>query len=64
MGLLGWLIAIGLFVMPLWVAMKKAGMNPAISLLSFIPVVGISIALFIFAYGDWPAMEKKVANGA
>lgn len=42
-----------LIIVPLWIAMKKAGVAPALSLIALIPTLGIIIALFILAFSTW-----------
>ena len=42
-----------LIVVPLWIAMKKAGISPALSLIALIPTLGLIIALFILAFSTW-----------
>jgi hypothetical protein len=56
-----WLIASTiLFVVPFWRICKRAGLKPALSLLTLIPG-GIVLLLWIIAFVKWPASpeEKK-----
>lgn len=56
-----WLIASTiLFVVPFWRICKRAGLKPALSLLTLIPG-GIVVLLWVIAFAKWPALaeEKK-----
>ena len=58
------LVFVGLLVVPLWFAFKKAGLAPALSLIAIIPTVGLIVALFILAFAKWnvvPAPEYGTA---
>ncbi len=48
----------GVFVWPLWTICSKAGLPPALSLLTLLPF-GIVIVLFIVALSDWPALRQR-----
>ncbi|MFT5881646.1 MAG: hypothetical protein ACI9FG_000131 [Crocinitomicaceae bacterium] len=50
-------ILAGVFVLPFWIILKKAGLSPFLSLLTFLPG-GLIILLFILALIRWPALEK------
>jgi hypothetical protein len=43
-----------LFVIPFWVMCGKVGIAPMLSLLAFIPVVGILLVMAILAFAPWP----------
>lgn len=51
-----WLIKMALYIIPMWRIAKRAGMNPAITLLAAIPFVGRMITLYVLGFSDWPAM--------
>jgi hypothetical protein len=40
-------------VIPLWRIFERAGMQPAISLVALVPVVGLVVAALILAFGQW-----------
>jgi len=40
------------FVIPHWIIFKKAGFSPALSILVFIPFVGL-IVLYVVAFSPW-----------
>lgn len=65
--MLWWLIVTAIFIFPVWKSLGKAGMNPAISLLSLIPIIGWALTLRIFAKGKWPTVGSDglhhVASG-
>jgi len=48
------LIGALIFIVPLWKIFTKAGKNPAISLVIFIPVLGLLIASIVLAFSEWP----------
>jgi hypothetical protein len=47
------LFAFGLFVIPLWRIVSRAGFPGAFSLLALIPMVNI-LMLWVFAFISWP----------
>jgi hypothetical protein len=51
-------LMVGVFIWPLWTICTKAGLPPALSLLTLLPF-GIVIVLFIVALSDWPALKQK-----
>jgi hypothetical protein len=44
---------IGLFVVPVWRIVAKAGFAGPLSLLAFIPIVNV-VLLWVFAFSKWP----------
>lgn len=49
-----WVIAVAIFLFyPTWRISKRAGLNPTISLLAFIPYIGIFIFGLIVGYSKW-----------
>ena len=75
----GWLLTLGsvvlfflvighvvlalLLVIPTWRIFVRAGFSGALSLLHFVPVVGLLVIMAILAFSDWPAGEAPVAKG-
>lgn len=53
-----------LIIVPLWIAMKKAGLAPALSLIAIIPTLGLIIALFILAFSTWKVTPATQYTGA
>lgn len=54
------LMAQGLvLILPLWIMHKRAGFNPAFSLLVFVPFVGPIISILFLAFVPWPIKEIK-----
>ncbi|HUC63768.1 MAG TPA: hypothetical protein VMF53_17630 [Alphaproteobacteria bacterium] len=51
------LIAVVLIV-PLWRIFRRAGLNPAFSLLVLIPLLGSLAVLAILAFAPWPATVR------
>jgi predicted PurR-regulated permease PerM len=54
-------LMVGVFVWPLWRICTKAGLPPALSLLTLLPF-GIVIVLFIVALSDWPSLKQKTES--
>ena len=51
------------FIVPLWFALKKAGLAPGLSLIGIVPTLGPIIVLFILAFSTWkviPAPQYAV----
>ncbi len=64
-GLQEWLLIAIIFgvlatttVLPFWFIFKKAGFNPALSILSVIPFVNIAV-MFYLAFAPWPALNRS-----
>ena len=49
----GMILAVIVFLVPLWRIVSKAGFHGAWSLLALVPLVNI-IALWLFAFMKWP----------
>ena len=52
-GLLIWAIGTALVILPLWKLCARAGLPPALSLISVMPVFGV-ILLWILVLRPWP----------
>ncbi len=50
-------ILTGVFVLPFWIILKKAGLSPFLSFFTFVPG-SLVILLFILALSCWPAHEQ------
>jgi len=61
-GLIEWIIATILIIIPIWRILRKAGYSPALSLLSIVPVLGPLGLLALLAFGQWPALARRVRN--
>jgi hypothetical protein len=49
----------GLFlVVPFWIIFKKAGFPPALSIILFVPFVGILI-LYVVAFSEWKVVPRQ-----
>ena len=46
-----------IFVVPFWQILKRAGFPPALSLLVWIPLVGL-VVLYYVAFADWKPIGK------
>jgi hypothetical protein len=60
--LIGHLILSLLLVIPTWRIFVRAGFSGALSLLHFVPVVGLLVIMAILAFSDWPAGEAPAAQ--
>jgi hypothetical protein len=56
---IGFLIVALIVMFPLWRIFKRAGFNPALSLLVFVPWVGFLIVSAILAFGEWPSLRRE-----
>jgi len=56
LGTVGGLFGV-LFVLPFWQIFKKAGYEPALSLLLIVPYVNFAVFLWL-AFSDWPVLKK------
>ena len=62
-GLLYHLVVALLVIVPCWKIFQRAGLNPALSLFIFVPVLGWWIAGAILAYSKWPAVVVTESGG-
>jgi hypothetical protein len=60
---IGHLVLSLLLVIPTWRIFGRAGFPGALSLLHFVPVVGLLVVMAILAFNDWPAGEAPVSKG-
>ena len=51
-------------IFPCWKIFRRAGLNPALALFIFVPVVGWWIAGVILAFSKWPAVPGTPSGGA
>jgi hypothetical protein len=59
------LMVVGCFFLVIWPYSRifgKAGFSGAFSILMVVPLVNL-IALWVFAYSDWPALRKGAGPG-
>ena len=57
-GLVMMLIFAVLIILPFWFIFSKAGFSRWLSLLMVVPIVNV-IMLYVFAFSDWPSLQKK-----
>jgi len=50
-------------IFPCWKIFQRVGLNPALTLFIFVPVVGWWIAGAILAYSKWPAVVVVGGGG-
>jgi hypothetical protein len=62
-GLLYHVIMTLVVIYPCWKIFQRVGLNPALSLLLFIPALGWWIAGAILAFSEWPAVHAPPAGG-
>lgn len=61
-GVIAYLLIVGvLFALPLWRIFARAGYSPKLSLLAFIPHIGILIVLLFLAFARWPITTSDAA---
>ena len=57
MGFLLGFVSLALVMIPMWRIVQRAGFSPWWALLVLVPVVNL-IALWQFAFGRWPAVDR------
>lgn len=58
MDALAFFILAVIVMFPMWRIFRRAGFNPALSLLVLVPWVGFLIASAILAFADWPRLRR------
>jgi len=58
----GYCVAALILIVPAWRICRRVGHHPALSLLLFLPGVGLIILACILAFGRWPALDR-LASG-
>lgn len=56
------LVAALIAIYPSWKIFQRAGLNPALSLLIFLPLVGLWIAGAILAFSKWPRLDASAGG--
>lgn len=54
----GYFFSALLLIVPMWRIFRRAGFRPALSLLIFIPGVGLAVAALLLAFRRWPAVAQ------
>lgn len=49
---------IAIVIVPLWTIAKRAGLNPAISLLTVVPFIGL-VVMYYIAFTRWPSLPSE-----
>ena len=62
-GLLYHVVATLLVIFPCWKIFQRVGLNPALSLFIFLPVLGWWIAGAILAFSKWPTVDASLSGG-
>ncbi len=57
------ILIIAVLIIPLWIAYRKAGLPPALSLLILVPGVGLLIALYVLAFARWKVVPAPEFGG-
>ena len=52
------LIAVIIYLVPMWIIVKKAGFAPALSLLMLVPMVNL-VMLYVFAFCSWKVVPAS-----
>jgi len=51
-------VAALIVIVPLWKIHEKAGFNPYLSLIAFVPWLGLLVSPLILAFAPWPTFNK------
>ncbi len=46
-------------VWPLWRIFRRVGLTPALSLLVFVPVIGLLVVVTVLALARWPLIARQ-----
>jgi hypothetical protein len=49
-----WVVLLTVTTVPSWRILRRTGLSPWLSLLSFVPMIGTIAILWIIAYRRWP----------
>ena len=52
------LFVFAVFIVPFWQILKKAGFPPPLSLLLWVPLIGL-LVLYYVAFSDWKSVENR-----
>ena len=50
----GYVFVVLLIFVPVWRICRRLGVHPALSFLMFLPLIGIPLLAWIFAFSSWP----------
>jgi hypothetical protein len=50
-----WLGATLAVLIPCWIVLGRIGRDPSLALVTVIPVLGLSVVLYVIGLGRWPA---------
>lgn len=53
-----WLVGLILVIIPVWRILRRAGLQPALSLMLIIPLFGWLVVAVTLAFRDWPALRQ------
>lgn len=51
-----------ILIVPVWKIFTKAGLQPALSLLVFIPLFGLIVTVMVLAFNEWPAFKNQTTD--
>ena len=60
---LTFVVVVAIVLFPVGRILDRAGLSPLWSVLALIPVVNL-IALWLFAYAEWPKLPSKSGSGS
>jgi hypothetical protein len=49
-----WLGSTLAFLIPSWIVLGRIGRDPSLALVTVIPVLGLSVVLYVIGLGRWP----------
>lgn len=56
---MAWGVVASLLLYPMWRIFRRAGLNPMLSLLLYIPYMGLFVVSGLLAVTDWPVVERQ-----
>lgn len=54
-----YIAVVAILIIPFWKIFKRAGFNPFLSMIGFVPVVGLFLLVVVLALCEWPIHTKE-----
>ena len=53
-----WLGATLAVLIPCWIVLGRIGRDPSLALITVIPILGLSVVLYVIGLGHWPNFPR------
>jgi hypothetical protein len=57
-----WLSATLAVLIPSWIVLGRIGRDPSLALVTVIPVLGLSVVLYVIGLGRWPNFPQAESS--